>query len=63
MYLFVIISYTTPLLIVYPHVVPVESGITNKLIPVRLNVIELDVVAKITKVPSDFNIVVIVLYF
>ena len=45
------------------HAVAVDIGIANILIPVRLNVIQLDVVAIITNVSNDFNIVVIVLCF
>ena len=51
------ISYTTLLLIHNPH------AVADKPIPVRLNVIKLDVVAIITIVSVDFNIVVNVLYF
>ena len=43
--------------------VAVETGISNFLIPARLNVIELDVVAIITIVSNDIKIVVNVLYF
>ena len=46
-----------------PHAVAVDIGIANNLIPVRLNVIQLDVVAIITNISNDFNIVVIVLCF
>ena len=58
-----IISYITLLPIDNPHAVAVDVVITIKLSPVRLNVIELDVVAIITNVLNDFNCVVIVLYF
>ena len=43
------------------HAVAVDIGITIKPIPVRLKVIELDVVAILTNVSNDFSIVVIVL--
>ena len=58
-----IISYSTFLPIDKAHADAVDIGMTIKPILVRLNVIELDVVAKITKVSNDFSIVVIVLYF
>ena len=45
------------------HVDAVYIGITIKPIPVRDNVIELDVVAIITNVSNDFSIVVIVYIF
>ena len=45
------------------HTVAVDIGIAIKPIPVRLQLIKLDVVAMLTKVPNDFNIVVIVLCF
>ena len=57
-----IISFITFLLIDNPHADAVVIGITIKPIPVRDKVIELDVVAIITNVSNDFNIVVIVLY-
>ena len=41
----------------------IDVGIKINPIPVRLNVIELDVVAIITNVSNDFSIVVIVLIF
>ena len=41
----------------------VDIGITIKPIPVRNNVIELDVVAKLTNVSIDFNNVVKILIF
>ena len=56
-----IISYNTLLPIDNPHAVAVDIGIAIKPIPVRDQVIELDVVAIITNVSNDFNIVVIVL--
>ena len=43
------------------HAVAVDIAI--KPIPLRLNVIELDVVAIITNVSNDFSIVVSVLFF
>ena len=58
-----IISYSTLLPIDKVHADAVEVGITIKPVPVRLNVIELDVVAIITNVSNDFSVVVIVLYF
>ena len=58
-----IISYNTLLPNDKPHAVSVDIGIAIKPIPVRDNVIELDVVAIMTNVSNDFNIVVIVLYF
>ena len=58
-----IISYITLLQIDKAHVVEVDDGITIKPIFVRLNVLELDVVAIITKVSNDFDIVVIGLNF
>ena len=45
------------------HADAVVIGITIKPIPVRLNVMELDVVPIITNVSNGFSIVVIVLYF
>ena len=58
-----IISYSTLLPIDRAHADAVDIGITIKPTPVRLNVKELDVVAKITNVSNDFSIVVVVLYF
>ena len=46
-----------------PHAVAVDIGIAIKPIPMRPNIIELDVVAILTNVSNDFNSVVIVLYF
>ena len=60
---FIITSYTTLLPIDNPHAIPIDIGITIKPIPVRLNVIELDVLAIKTNVSKDSNIVVIVLSF
>ena len=59
----IIISYTILLPIDNPHDLPVDIGITIETIPVRLNVIEFDVVAIITIVSIDFIIVVNILYF
>ena len=58
-----IISYNTLLPNDNPHAVAVDIGIAIKPIPVRLNVIQRGVVAKIKIVSNDFNIVVNVLYF
>ena len=58
-----IVSYSTLLPIDKAHADAVDIRITIKPIPVRLNVIELDVVAIILNVAIDFNIVVVVLYF
>ena len=58
-----ITSYITLLPIDKLHADAVVIGITIKPIRVRDNVIEIDVVAIITKVSNDFSIVVIVLYF
>ena len=57
------ISYITSLPIDNPPAVAVDIGIAIKPIPVTFSVKELDVVAVITNVSNDFNIVVIVLYF
>ena len=46
-----------------PHAIAIDIGITIKPIPVRLKVIELDVVAILTNVSNDFGNVVVVLYF
>ena len=45
-----------------PHAVAVDIGNIIKPIPVRLNVIELDVVATIKIVSNDLNIVVKILF-
>ena len=58
-----ITSYNTLIPIDKAHVDPVDIGNTIKPIPVRDDVIELDVVAIITNVSNDFSIVIIVLYF
>ena len=63
LYFFKIIWYSSLLAFDNPHAVAVDTGITIKPIPERLNIIALDVVAIITKVTNDFSIVVIVLYF
>ena len=49
------ISYITFLLIVNPHALSPDISITFKTIPVADNVIELDVLAIITKESIDFN--------
>ena len=59
----IIISYITILLIVNPNSIPVDNGRIIKPIPVRYNVIELDVVAITTYVSNDFNFVVDFLCF
>ena len=61
LYLFLITPYITLLPIDSPHLVAVDIGIAIKPIPMRLKVIELDVVSKLTNVSNDFNIVVSVL--
>ena len=58
-----ITSYITLLPIDNPHADAVDTGIAMKPIPVRDNVIEVDVVAIITNVSNDFSIIVIFLYF
>ena len=58
-----ITSYNTLLPCDNRHAVAVNTGMPIKPIPVRLNVIELDVVALITNVSNDFIILVIVLFF
>ena len=58
-----ITSYNTLLPIDKAHADAVDIGITIRPIPVRLNVIELDVEAIITNLSKEFSIVVIVLYF
>ena len=58
-----IISHITSLPIDNPRAVAVDIGIGIKPIPVRLNVIELVVLAIKTNEASGFNNVVIVLYF
>ena len=58
-----IISYNTSLPTDNPHAVAVDIGVAIKPIPVRDNVIELDVVAINKNVSNDFYTVVIVLYF
>ena len=58
-----IISYGTSLPFDKANAYDVDISVTIKPIPVRINVIELDVVAIITNVSNDFNSVVIILYF
>ena len=58
-----ILSDNTLLPIDKAQVDAADIGITIQPIPVRLKVIELDVVAIIINVSNDFNIVVNVLYF
>ena len=58
-----IISNITLLPIDNQHAVAVDVSIAIKPIPVRLKVIEFDVVAIITNVSNDFSNVVVVLYF
>ena len=58
-----IILYITLLPTDNPHAVAIDFGIAIKPIPVRLNVIELDVVVMITNVSNDFFIVVKLLNF
>ena len=58
-----IISYSTFLPIDKAHADAVDIGITIKPIPVRLNVIEIDVLAIVSNVSTLFSIVVIVLNF
>ena len=53
-----IISYITLLPIDKLHAVANKIGIAIKPIPVRVNVIKLDVVTLITKESNDFNAVV-----
>ena len=62
-YFCIISSYITFLLIVNPQDIPVDTGITIKLIPVRDRVIEVDVVEIITIVSNGIVNVVSVLYF
>ena len=63
LYLLIIISYITLLPIHNPHAVADDKGIAINPIPLRLNVVELDVVAIKRNVSNDFNIVVSVFYF
>ena len=58
-----IISYTTLIPIDNQHAIAVDIGVAINPIPVRDKVIELDVVAIVTNVSNDFNIVVNVLCF
>ena len=55
-------SYITLLLIVNPHATERGMGTAIKPIPVRDNAIKLDVLAIITIVSNDFNIVVNVFF-
>ena len=48
------------MLIDNPYAISVDIGITIKPNPVRLNVLERDVVARLTNVSNDFNIAFIV---
>ena len=65
----VFIAYIHRFLIFYsiqidnPHDIPVNIGITIKPILVRINVIELAVVAIITILSNDFTIIIIIWYF
>ena len=63
LFLFMIISHITFLPTDIPHTVATETGIANNALPVKDNVIELDVVAIITNVSNDIIIVVSVLNF
>ena len=63
MFLFIIIPYFILLPNDNPLADVVDIGITMDPITVKDNVIELDVVAKLTKASIDFNNVVIDLYF
>ena len=56
-------SIFTILLIVNPHAIPLDIGIAIKLIPVRISVIEFDVVVIKTNVLIVFNFVDIVLSY
>ena len=56
-------SNITLLPIAYPHDVAVDIGIAINRIPVRLNVVKLDVLAIKTNVSNHFNIVVNILFF
>ena len=64
-YLLTIISYITLLPFDKAQVDAVDTCITIKPIPVRLNVLELDVVAITTNVSNDFKNVIVLnfLYF
>ena len=61
--LFITISFITFLLIFNPHSIPLDIGIIINPIPLRDIDLQLDVVAIITIVSIDFNIVVNILYF
>ena len=58
-----VISYKTLIPIDEAHADAIDIGIAINPVPVRETLIELDVVAIITNVSNDFNIVVSVLYF
>ena len=55
---FITISLITLLLIVNRHAIPLDIRIVNKLIPIRLSVIEIGVVLIITIEPKQFSNVV-----
>ena len=57
------ISYNILLLFTNPQAIPFDIGITIKPIPVRDNLIEIDVVAIKTIVSNDVNFVVNVCFF
>ena len=63
LYFCIIISQNSLSLIVSPHKIAVDIGITIKPITVRDNLIELDVTPIMTIVSNDFNFVVNDLYF
>ena len=48
---------------VNPHAILLDIGIGIKPFPIRLNVLEFDVVTVITNVSNDFSNKVIVFYF
>ena len=58
-----IISFITSIPNDHPYAVTVDIGIAVNPIPVKLNVIEINVVAIITNVSNDFSFVVNVLQF
>ena len=58
----IFISYNTLSLIVNPHALELDIGIAINSIPVRDNVIDLDVVAKLKNVSNDFKFVFRVFY-
>ena len=63
MYFFKTLAYNILSLIVTPQAKSMDIGITSNPNPVRLKIIELDVVDIITIVSIDFNIIDNVLYF